>query len=50
MDLQPIQPDKWMKSRTEIIGGNIGLNFFTCEHSLNRQQFVEMLSFDSKIS
>ena len=50
MDLQPIQPDKWMESRTENIGGNIGLNFFTREPSLNRQQFVEMLSFDSKKS
>ena len=32
MDPQPIQPDECTEQRTEIIYGNIGRNFVSCEH------------------
>ena len=33
MGPQSFQPDKWKESRTEIIGGNIGMDFVMCERS-----------------
>ena len=40
MDPQPIHLNKWTEQRTEIIGGNIGLNFVTCERSFTVKIYI----------